>query len=58
MHLKTDSDSLYAFTKEVIAEQNLEVLKDYPDIYAVGVSHEVYNIQTYYEQLHLREEGR
>ena len=55
LHLKTDSDSLYAFTKEVIAEQNLEVLKDYPDIYAVGVSHEVYNIQTYYEQLHLRE---
>lgn len=55
IHLKTDSDSLYAYTLEVIAEQKLQVYKNYPDIYAAGVAHEVYNIQTYYEQMHLKE---
>jgi tRNA (guanine-N7-)-methyltransferase len=55
INLKTDSDGLYEYTLEVITEQNLEVVKNYPDIYAAGVTHEVHGIQTYYEKMHLKE---
>lgn len=54
VHLKTDSPELYAFTKETIAEMGLKLLKDYPDVYAMGKQEtELFGIQTYYEQMHL-----
>lgn len=54
VHLKTDSPELYAFTKETIAEMSLTLLKDYPDVYAMGKQEtELFGIQTYYEQMHL-----
>lgn len=56
VHLKTDSVELYEFTKETIAELGLTLLKDYPDVYAMGKQEtELYGIQTYYEQMHLKE---
>jgi tRNA (guanine-N7-)-methyltransferase len=56
VNLKTDSPQLYAFTKEVIAEQNLTVEKDYSDVYAMGKQEsELYGIQTYYESMHLKD---
>jgi tRNA (guanine-N7-)-methyltransferase len=56
VNLKTDSPQLYAFTKEVIAEQNLAVVKDYSDVYAMGKQEsELYGIQTYYESMHLKD---
>jgi tRNA (guanine-N7-)-methyltransferase len=56
IHLKTDSEELYQFTKETIAEMQLPLLKDYPDVYAMGKQEsELYGIQTYYEQMHLKD---
>lgn len=56
VNLKTDSPELYQFTKEVIEEMNLTVVKDYPDVYAMGKQEtELYGIQTYYESMHLKD---
>jgi len=56
VNLKTDSPQLYEFTKEVIGEMNLNLVKDYPDVYASGKQEtELYGIQTYYEQMHLKD---
>jgi tRNA (guanine-N7-)-methyltransferase len=54
VHLKTDSDTLYHFTLEVIAENNLKIIHNYNDIYDQNVAHLTYNIQTYYEGMHLK----
>lgn len=54
IHLKTDSDLLYEYTKEVLAEYPSEILKDYTDVYALQKNEELYNIQTYYEKMHLK----
>ncbi len=55
IHLKTDSDILYNFTKETLSELHSVILKDYPDVYAMHKNDELYGIQTYYEQMHLRD---
>jgi tRNA (guanine-N7-)-methyltransferase len=55
IHLKTDSDTLYNFTKEMLSAYPSVVLKDYPDVYAMHKNEELHGIQTYYEQMHLRE---
>lgn len=53
VHLKTDSDILYEFTKETLQAVPSEILKDYADVYAMQKNEELYNIQTYYEKMHL-----
>lgn len=53
IHLKTDSDLLYNFTKETLAEVPSEIIKDYADVYAMNKNEELYGIQTYYEKMHL-----
>lgn len=53
VHLKTDSDLLYEFTKEMLQETPSEILKDYEDVYAMNKNDELYGIQTYYERMHL-----
>lgn len=55
IHVKTDSDLLYQFTKEILTETPSEIIKDYPDVYAMGKNDELYGIQTYYEQMHLKD---
>jgi tRNA (guanine-N7-)-methyltransferase len=55
LHLKTDSDLLYNYTKEVLSEVPSVILKDYPDVYKENKNDELYGIQTYYEKLHLQE---
>jgi tRNA (guanine-N7-)-methyltransferase len=55
INLKTDSSSLYAYTKEVIDENNLELLADSADVYAWEGRPEELNIQTYYENIWLTE---
>jgi len=58
MNLKSDSTRFYDFTKEVIAEQNLEVLADSDDVYAWDDAPEyISNIQTFYEKMWL-EQGK
>ena len=53
IHLKTDSDELYAFTKETLLEIPSEICKDYNDVYALKKNEELHGIQTYYEKMHL-----
>ncbi|MCB9263026.1 MAG: tRNA (guanosine(46)-N7)-methyltransferase TrmB [Flavobacteriales bacterium] len=49
INLKTDSDLLYAFTKEVIAEKQIEPEIDCNDVYTWDERPQELNIQTYYE---------
>ncbi|MFY0644372.1 MAG: tRNA (guanosine(46)-N7)-methyltransferase TrmB [Bacteroidia bacterium] len=56
MNLKTDSTRFYDFTKEVVQDQNLEVLADSDDIYNwPEIPEELQNIQTFYEKMWLSE---
>ncbi|MCO5232234.1 MAG: tRNA (guanosine(46)-N7)-methyltransferase TrmB [Chitinophagales bacterium] len=56
VNLKTDSPSLYEYTKEVIKELKLPLIKDYPDVYAMNKqASDLYGIQTYYENMHIKD---
>lgn len=55
IHLKTDSDLLYNFTKEMLQELPSVILKDYGDVYAMNKNEELHGIQTYYEKMHLKD---
>lgn len=55
IHVKTDSDLLYNFTKEMLHEFPSEIVKDYNDVYAMQKNDELYGIQTYYEKMHLKD---
>lgn len=58
IHLKTDSPQLFEFTKEVIDEENLEVIRLVEDVYKDSPDDLLLTgIQTYYEKMHL-EDGR
>jgi tRNA (guanine-N7-)-methyltransferase len=49
IHLKTDSQFMYSYTRELIKINGLEVLADEPDLYGTEREDEVTSIQTYYE---------
>lgn len=53
MHLKTDSDFFYGYTREQIALQNLPVHKETTDLYKSDLVDEVLSIKTYYEKKYL-----
>ncbi|MEY2923646.1 MAG: hypothetical protein RLZZ337_186 [Bacteroidota bacterium] len=56
MNLKSDSTRFYEYTKEVIAEQKLELLADSDDIYSwPEIPEYLANIQTFYEKMWLAE---
>lgn len=55
INLKTDSDLLYEFTLEVIADQKLDLLVNHNDIYSWPERPEELNIQTFYEKRWLSE---
>ncbi len=50
IHLKTDSNFLYTYTKAVVEENQLEVLFDTDDLYHSNIKSEVLSIQTFYEK--------
>lgn len=52
IHLKTDSNELYKFTQEVIADNNCKLHKDISDVYASDHG-ELLKIKTFYEKMHL-----
>lgn len=54
IHLKTDSDELYVYTKEIIKEEALMTQCDIDDIYALEQIPETLSIQTFYEKMHLK----
>ena len=58
MNLKSDSTRFYEYTKEVIAEQSLEIIENNDDIYQWNTIPEyLTNIQTFYEKMWL-EDGK
>lgn len=50
VHLKTDSNFLYTYTKAMIQENRLEVLFDTDDLYGSNLQDEILGIRTFYEQ--------
>jgi len=49
IHLKTDSDLLYNYTQEIIAEQDFKIIQNIADIYGLENIKPEWNIKTYYE---------
>jgi tRNA (guanine-N7-)-methyltransferase len=58
INLKTDSPSLYRFTKWVIDLYGLTLLKDISDVYAVNDLNDELKIQTYYESLDIAKSAK
>ncbi|MDR1518432.1 MAG: tRNA (guanosine(46)-N7)-methyltransferase TrmB [Dysgonamonadaceae bacterium] len=50
VHLKTDSNFLFTYTKAMIAENSLPVLFETENLYASNPDDKILNIQTFYEQ--------
>lgn len=50
IHLKTDSNFLYTYTKAMVEENKLDVLFDTDDLYNSGLEDNILQIQTFYEQ--------
>ena len=50
IHLKTDSNFLYRYTKAMIEENRLTVLFDTDDLYNSGLNEDMLEIRTFYEQ--------
>lgn len=50
MHLKTDSRLLYEYIREIIPQQQWQMLEDLEDVYASGQSSILTEIQTFYEK--------
>lgn len=50
IHLKSDSNFLYTYTKAMIEENGLNVLFDTDDLYNSGFDDPILQIQTFYEQ--------
>jgi tRNA (guanine-N7-)-methyltransferase len=51
MHLKTDSDLMYAYTKEILEEYpNIEIICDIPDIDLNPDIPEILRVSTYFER--------
>ena len=57
IHLKTDSDSLFEFTRKVLEQEECRVLDLVEDIYSDRPKDPLLSIKTYYEKMHL-EEGK
>ncbi|MBM3435421.1 MAG: tRNA (guanosine(46)-N7)-methyltransferase TrmB [Bacteroidetes bacterium] len=49
IHLKTDNEGLYQFTKETIMEQNHILLFGTEDLYSSEIENEATEVKTYYE---------
>lgn len=54
INLKTDSEELYEFTKEVIEELDLKLIRDISDVYKECPDDPELSIKTYYEKMHLK----
>ncbi|MFP8487715.1 tRNA (guanosine(46)-N7)-methyltransferase TrmB [Gracilimonas sp. Q87] len=53
IHLKTDSDVLYEYTKEIIQKEDLELITDEPDVHKNLPEDPKLSIRTYYENIHI-----
>jgi tRNA (guanine-N7-)-methyltransferase len=55
IHLKTDSQELMEFTREMVAHHACEVHEYIKDIYINGIPDFPLNIKTHYETMHLED---
>lgn len=53
IHVKTDSNFLYTYTKAMIEENQIEMLFDTNNLYQSEIKDEILSIQTFYEELWL-----
>ncbi len=58
VNLKSDSRAFYDFTREIIEEENLEILNSSDDVYDNFGDDEILSIQTTYERLWLKQGSR
>lgn len=58
VNLKTDSPSLYNFTRLVISTYNLSLLQDHDDVYSVGDRSKELEIKTHYESLDIAQSNK
>jgi tRNA (guanine-N7-)-methyltransferase len=54
VNLKTDNDSLYAYTCEKVQELNLLTHKNTSDLYHSELADEILSIKTHYERIYLK----
>ncbi len=54
VQLKTDSQALHLYTKDLVAFNQLELLEANNDIYGSGRADELLSIKTHYEQIYLQ----
>ncbi|MDR0973781.1 MAG: tRNA (guanosine(46)-N7)-methyltransferase TrmB [Prevotellaceae bacterium] len=50
IHLKTDSNFMFTYTREMVARNGLPLAYCTDDLYHAGIADEILGIQTYYEQ--------
>jgi tRNA (guanine-N7-)-methyltransferase len=50
IHLKSDSNFMYRYTEEMVAENRFELIRKTEDLYQSELLDEVLSIQTYYER--------
>ena len=53
VHLKTDSDALYEYTKELLQSQAIKIIADTTDLYQDEILDDLLRIQTTYEKKYL-----
>lgn len=53
IHLKTDNDGLYQYTREKVKERNEEILDSTTDLYQSEILDDILSIKTYYEKKYL-----
>ena len=51
IHLKTDSQSLFEYTCEVVRSDNLDIIACTDDLYHSGCEDDILSVQTYYEKI-------
>jgi tRNA (guanine-N7-)-methyltransferase len=57
IHLKTDDDTLYKYTKKLLTFNELDIICDTDDLYNSEYADEILSIRTFYEEMWL-EEGK
>jgi tRNA (guanine-N7-)-methyltransferase len=50
IHLKTDSNFMYTYTRELVLHNGLTMITDQSDLYNSGFEDEILSVRTYYEE--------
>jgi len=51
IHLKTDSQSLFDYTRETVKAKNFQVIACYDDLYNSSITDDILSVQTHYEKI-------